>query len=225
MSQMRKPQGWTVAEMVKASSLLDYLTGAEGEGEGSGTQPPAGDGGQEPPAPPVAGSDDKGDDKPTVYDQAYVDGLRAENAKHRTRNKELEDEKAEREKAEMSEAERAKAEAAEEKTKRETAESQLLDERKRNAVLAEAGKSKFKDPNDALAFVDLAEITMNQDGTPHKGQVEAAVKKVAEARAYLIGGAGSADGGPKGASPQADADWLKEQQADIAARGGIPVSL
>ena len=223
MSQMRKAHGLTVPEMVNAIRVLHFLYGAEGEGEGSGTPPPAGDGGQEPPAPP-SGEKPAGQE-PKAYDQAYVDELRQESAKYRTKAKELEDEKAERERAEMSEADRAKAEAAEEKFKREAAETALVDERKRNSILAEAGKLKFKAPEDALAFVDLADITLNQDGTPHKTSVEAAVKKVADARAYLIGGAGSADGGAQGAAPQADADWLKEQQADIAARGGIPVKL
>ena len=218
MSQMRKAYGFDLGDLIALS-----ITGAEGEGEGQAPPPPAGDEGQEPPTPPSGGSSEG--QEPKTYDQAYVDQLRAENAKHRTHAKQLEDEKAEREKAEMSEAERAKTEAAEEKAKREAAESALVDERKRNSILAEAGKLKFKDPNDALAFVDLAEITLTNEGAPHAGSVQAAVKKVADARAYLIGGAGSADGGNQGFPPKPDADWLKEQQQDIAARGGIPVKL
>lgn len=202
------------------------ISGAEGEGDGAGSPPPAGDAGQEPATPPSAdgGSPPAGDkpDDGKTYTQAYVDALRAESAGYRTKAKELEDREAERAKEQMSDIDRANAELAEEKGKREAAENQLVIERKRGAILAAASAAKFLDPSDALAHIDLSSIQMTQDGEPHKGSVESAVKRIAEEKKYLISGPGSADGGFKGDHPKPDDERMKAHQEDIQRRGGVP---
>lgn len=202
----------------------NVVRGNEGEGDGPGAPPPTGGPGQDPATPPSAPAP-KTDAPPKVetFDAAYVEELRQENAASRVKLKELEDKEAERAKAEMSDTERAKAEAAEEKAKRETAETALTDERKRNAVISEAAKLKFLDPEDALAHLDLADIRLNDDGTPHKTSVESAVKKIADAKKYLISGTGSADGGAGNTPAPPSADKLKEVEQDIMARGGVKV--
>lgn len=221
---------WTKRELLTRFPHL--LVGAEGEGdggEGAGTPNPAG--GDEPGATTTTPEPGEGGDgkEPKQYDAEYVESLRTENAARRVKEKEALDKlaeyeaaEAERAKAEMSEAERAKAEAEEEKTARERAEQALVDERKRNAVISEAAKLKFRDPEDALVHIDLDDISMTDEGRPHKTSIESAVKKVAESKKYLIEGPGSADGGSRGTNPPPK-EREKEIQNDISARGGVRI--
>jgi len=218
--------GIEIRDMVRL--FPNFLCGHEGEGAGSGTPPPTSGSGPDPATPPSAPAPTtepvtKPDPKVETFDAAYVETLRQESAGYRTKLKELEDKETERAKAELSETDRAKAEAVEEKGKRETAEKALLDERKRIAVISEAAKLKFLDPEDALAHLDLTDIRMNEDGTPHKTSVESAVKKIADTKKYLISGPGSADGGAGGTPPVPSADKLKEIEQDIVRRGGVKV--
>lgn len=222
---------WTRGELLRRFPAL--LSGAEGEGEGGeGAGPQSTAGGDGPGATTTDPPKDEGGDgknEPKTFDREYVEKLRSENAARRARENEMETElakfkeaEAEREKAAMSETERAKAEAEEAKAARETAEKALVDERKRNAIISEASKLKFRDPEDALVYVDLEDIRMTDDGKPHKTSIEAAVKKIADEKKYLIGGAGSADGGTRGDNPP-PAERDKKIQSDIETRGGVLV--
>lgn len=227
---------WTEKELVKRFPHL--LSGAEGEGEGGGegAGPPAAEGGEggegsgtQTTTPPA--DEGKKTDEPETFPREYVETLRTENASRRQREKDLETElekfreaEKEREKAEMTEAERAKAEAEEERAGRQKAEQDLIDERKRSAVISEATRLKFRDPEDALAYIDMEDIRMTDEGRPHKASIQSAVKKVADDKKYLIEGPGSADGGSRGTSPKTDAEKDKEIQSDISNRGGVPVN-
>lgn len=195
---------------------VDGLRGAESvaEGEGSGTPP---SNGTESDTPVSGGNGVES------FSREYVESLRAENARYRTRAKELEDADAERRKQELSEIDRLKLELEEKNTAIEAAEQNIVSERRRNAVIAEASKLKFRDPSDALAYIDLTAITLNSDGTPDKRSVETAVKKVAEEKTYLIAGPGTADGASTGRPPKPESEWIKQQEADIQARGGVAV--
>lgn len=223
---------WTRTELLERFPFL--LTGAEGEGgdggEGAGPQSQGGDGSGTTTTSGKEDDGSKGDEGQKTFDREYVETLRGENASRRQHEKDLEaelqkykDAETERAKAEMTEAERAKAEAEEEKKAREAAETALVNERKRNAVISEAAKLKFLDPEDALAYIDVEDIRMTDDGRPHKTSVESAVKKVADEKKYLISGTGSADGGTRGESPKSSDQQMKEIQDDITARGGVPV--
>lgn len=217
------PKLWTRAELLRRLPASLFGAEGEGDGEGEGTQTTGGDGS----GTTTTTTQSK---EAETFDREYVEKLRQENASRRTAEKELqaqieayEEEKREREKAEMTEAERAKAEAEEAKAKAETAEKELINERKRNAVISEASRLKFRDPEDALVYVDLDDIKLNDDGKPHKTSVESAVKKTADDKQYLIEGPGSADGGSRGTNPPADAERQKEIQTDIELRGGVRV--
>jgi hypothetical protein len=203
------------------------LTGREGEGEGEGTgaqtASSGGEGsGTQAPNASTTGQEGNGSNQDS-FDRSYVEKLRAEAADWRTKYQSLEKEKAEREKAEMSEVERLRVEKEEAEAKIQAAEQLLLTERKRAAIVAMAGQLKFRDPADAIAHISLDDITMNQDGTPHKGSVEAAVKKIAEAKKYLISGAGDADGGSRGNNPPPDSEQLKRYEQELADMGGVKV--
>lgn len=210
----------TVDELLKKFPIV--VRGMEGEGEGG--DPPAPSGGSDtPPASP--------EKEPDVFPRDYVEKLRAENADRRQKEKDqqakidaFEKEKADREKADMSEVERLKTENAETAAKVKAAEEALVAERKRNAIISEASKLKFRDPEDALAYVNLEDIRMNEDGTPHKTSIESAVKKIADDKKYLIEGPGSGDGGTRGTTLPADQEQRQKViQQDIAARGGVKV--
>ena len=72
-----------------------------------------------------------------------------------------------------------------------------------NAILAEAQKQKFIDPNDALVGVDINEITVNQDeDDPTQVDIDlkavtSAVKKLATSKPHYIN-KGTTDGGATG---------------------------
>lgn len=208
---------------------LFSLTGREGEGEdaGSGTQTssPGGEGtGTQAANASTTGEEGAGTNQDS-FDRSYVEKLRAEAADWRTKFQSLEKERAEREKAEMSEVERLRVEKEEADAKIKAAETLLVTERKRMAIIAAAGQLKFRDPEDAIAHISLDDITLNQDGTPHKGSVEAAVKKIAEAKKYLISGTGDADGGSRGtAPPSSESEKLKRYEQEIAEAGGVRVN-
>lgn len=223
---------WTAAEIL--ARFPERLVGMEGEGDGgqgggSGTTPPtppAGDAGTGFPNPTP-----NPNPEPDVFPRDYVETLRTENASRRTREKELEaelqkfkDQEAERAKAEMSDVERANTEKAEAEARAAAAEASLLTERKRNAIISEASKLRFRDPEDALAYIDLEAISMTESGQPHATSIVAAVKKVADEKKYLIDGSGSADGGARGNAPT-PADKAKEIQDDITSRGGVRVTV
>lgn len=220
---------WTKAELLKRfPSLLSGAEGEGGEGSGAPATPPSGDG----PGATTTTTPPEGDGTPKVYDEAYVRTLREEAAARRVSEKakddriaELEAAEAERKKAEMSDLDRAKAELEEERKLRSAADQSLVNERKRNAVISEAAKLKFRDPQDALAYIDMEAITMTENGQPHKTSIESAVKKIADEKKYLIEGVGSADGGTTGATPPTNAQRVQEIQNDITARGGVPVSI
>ena len=211
------------ANCVTVKDLLngpDFIHGAEGEGEESDTStPPTGTAVETPPVK-----------EPDVFPRDYVETLRNENAARRKTEADLqakidafESEKSEREKAEMTELERLKAERDEIEAARTQAETTLVNERKRNAVMAAASKLKFRDPEDVLAFINLEDVKLNEDGTPHKTSIESAVKKIADDKKYLIDGTGSADGGFRGDNPPPDSDKLKRLNQEFAERGGVRV--
>ena len=215
----------TVEDLLKR--LPDVLIGAEGEGDGSGTPPPSGEGS----GTPAAISEGQPTNEPDTFPREYVETLRKENESRRHNEKELQSkldafnkQEEERKKAEMTEVDRLKAEAAETKAAAEAAHNELIAERKRNAIISAAAAHKFRDPEDALAYVSLDEIQMTDEGRPHKTSVESAVKKIAESKKYLIEGVGSADGGFRGNPPPPNDDKILKMKQDIANRGGVPVS-
>lgn len=172
-----------------------------------------------PTDPPVGDPKD-----PDTFDRAYVEKLRKEAAEHRVKAQKLQDEKTERERAEMDELTRAQAERDEEKTKRETAEQELSRTRLQMAVTTAAVTAEFYDPEDALSLIPAEGIALNEDGTPNKQSVEAAVKRLGEAKPHLVKGKvpGSGDGGARGKGPATLEDKKAEHGNRIKQLGGVP---
>ena len=88
------------------------------------------------------------------------------------------------EQAQMSELEQAKARATALEAERDLALQQANDRLITAAIISEAARLDFADPNDAFALADLAGIQVNDAGKV-EGAGEA-VKALAESRPYLI---------------------------------------
>ena len=167
----------------------------------------------------------------TLY-QVHTHGLTSALEKERQANKEtkdslkrladLEAKEKEREAAALSETEKLtqRAATAEQErdaaiAEREQARTALQTERIKNAVIAEASLLGFADPNDAYTMITLSEIEMDETGKV-KGAAEA-IKKLAEAKPYLLGQAtrkGDGVGTPK-PGPQKKAEPSNQKRAPI----------
>jgi hypothetical protein len=127
--------------------------------------------------------------------EEYTAGLKTALIKERKLNpegkkavEELQKLKADEEKrkqAEMTDLQKAEAakKAADEKNLK--LEEDLKTERIKNAVLAEASKQGFEDPQDAYAMIDRAELEISADGKVDG--VEEAIKALVKAKPYLLG--------------------------------------
>jgi hypothetical protein len=107
-----------------------------------------------------------------------------------------------------------------EATEREKASKALADERLlRSAVMVEAGKLGFTDPEDAWTFVDKSKLSI--DGEKVKG-VDAAVAEVLKSKAYLK--AGTSKPPPNiNAGGEHQTDPLAGREKEIATRFRLPI--
>jgi hypothetical protein len=191
--------------------------GGDGSGDGGGTGGNGtGDGGD---------GDGSGDGtEPKTFDQAYVEKLRKENAENRVKAKTALEELDKRKKAEMDDLTRAQTERDEEKTAREASETQLAQLRLELAVTQAATGANFHDPGDAMSLISPSEISLNDDGIPNKQSVEAAVKRLADAKPHLVKGKvpGTGDGGTRGRAPATVEEKQAEYQKQFQHAGGVP---
>lgn len=157
------------------------------------------------------------------FDAAYVQQLRAEAAKHRTernafekRLKEFEAKESERKKSEMSELERLKVELAEAKQSAEAAQRISQERLVRGAIIAEAAKAGFVDPDDAWRLVNASDTSITVDENGQVAGTDKAIKILIKTKPYLVKTAAAAanvnaaDGRGNG---QASAE---QQQAKLA---------
>lgn len=174
-----------------------------GEGGDGGTPP------QDPPAPPEG--DEGGDGSVSVDDPQ---ALLSEYEKKKRENKSLRDrataaeaELEELRKAQMSEQEKALDEARKEGY--EKAEAFYKTELAKARVTSLAA-GHFADPNDALMYLDLDELDLDDDKAIVK-----ALEEVLKAKPYLSaknGGRKSIDQGPQGGAGgegQSASDWMR----------------
>lgn len=134
------------------------------------------------------GKDPKTDD---VFPRPYVEELRRENAGYRTRAQQAERElEALREQAAK---ERQEVEAKVTATEQRLAELTIG-----NAVVVEATRMGFIDPEDALRLADTKGVTL-ADGGKVEGVAEA-LKELAAKKPHLIKGRGVADAGASGST-------------------------
>jgi hypothetical protein len=200
--------------------------GADGEGDGEGQASSSGTGSTAEGQESNDGDDEgDGDDGDEMVPMSVVKKLRSEAAKYRVQAREAQDKLSEKEKAEMSEAERAKVEAEEAKAEAENLRSELRRERFQSALMSEASNQKFTDPTDVIALISQEDITIDEDGTPNRKSLKAAIERIAKAKPYLLTttNSGSGDGGSRGSQPS-DTDRLKRHEQEIQSRGGVKIA-
>ncbi len=119
----------------------------------------------------------------------YVKELREEAKKYRLELAQLRDEQ----KKQKTEAERAKMDAVDKlKAEKADMEKELNEYKsryellgKRSGVIAIASKLNFIDPSDAVAFVDIASVEIDENGSIRTDEIEEALKEVLSKKPYL----------------------------------------
>lgn len=140
-----------------------------------------------------------------------------ESASRRKRLEELEKQEAERKAAEMTESDRLKAEIAAARKEAEEARTQARDTLVRSLLISEAAKVGCADPDDICHLVDRSGIEVQEDGTV-TGVAEA-VKRLVDAKPYLLGGKTpppKLDGGAGGRERADQSNRLSEEELRIA---------
>lgn len=196
---------------VKHSSTINdpnwynlIFSGREGDpaDDGAGGDAGAGDdGGSDDGGDAGAATDDKGGD-----DREDNSGLKSALQKERQARKNLEKElrglktaQEERDNADKSEVERAKAAETKAAEKVAALATKLLDSSLNTAITKAATAAKFRDPDDALALLNRADITFEQDeDNPadidiDEKSIERAVKALAAKKPHLILADGDTD--------------------------------
>lgn len=147
-----------------------------------------------------------------------VSALQAERQKAASRIKELEakldsinQQEEERKKAELSEIDRYKLEAEEAAAKASELESRLVLEQRTRVALNAASKAGYADPEDALRFVDLQQITTDED-------IHEAVAGVLDSKSYLKA---SEPKGPSVTSGVEDGQESAKAETPESAAGGV----
>lgn len=210
---------------IDRNGLMPFgLYGAEGEGEEESKLPPTPPPATDPPAGPEDqdNTDDADDDDKKTYSAAEMKKVRDEAARYRTRLRASEKADEDRKKSEMTETDRLKAEKEEADKKAAKAERELAKERINSAITAAATAARFADPTDAHAFIDVASITVNDDGKPDGRSVKAAVDKLAKDKPHLINPIGSGDGGSQNGGPLPDKTKTVIED-DLKQKGMVPV--
>jgi len=179
--------------------------------------------------------DDGDDELDGMSNEALLNALRTERAARKTadgENRTLRREKADRDKSDADAAaeiarkngewekiaQDAEKERDREKAAREALEKSIIADRKKNAVLFEAQKLSFHDPEEAVKLIDMDAIELDDDDQP-KG-VPVLVKRLADAKKYLLKQGTSGDGMPQTPSRQGDNQQYSASRSYIAATYG-----
>ena len=116
--------------------------------------------------------------------QSELKRVRREAAAYRTKLRQSEDAKAAEERAKLGDAERLEKEVGDLKKSLEEAQAKaqkyLLD----NAITTAAQKAGFRDPSDALRFVEPGTLEVQEDGTIEG--LDRAIQAVVKAKPYLL---------------------------------------
>ena len=198
---------------------LDSIHGAEGNGDEGADES------QESESEKKGGEESTTTTPPEekTYTKAEYDAIVKESKNYRKRAQDAESKLSDADKAKMGELERAQTEAKEQKERADELEAQLSRFRIEGFITKEATAQNFADPSDAVAFLDMTSLKLNDDGEPDTNSLKAAVKKIAAEKPHLIkgaGGAGSGDGGARGGhGTDKTADYDKEYQG----RNMVPI--
>lgn len=195
--------------------LSDWLFGcyfnADEGGAGGGSGSGAGDGGG-------SGAGGQGDgsagDKPKTYDEAYVSGLRRENADHRTKLRDTEKRLKELEDAQLSDAQKLQKRAEDGEKTVTTLRTRVA---KAEVKVAAVG-AKIIDPDAAYQLIK-DQIEFDADGEPKN--VPALLEQLAKDKPYLVGDGRSVDdpsspGAPGNRRAGAGKTFTRSQIADRA---------
>lgn len=147
-----------------------------------------------------------------------VSALQKEREKASSRINELEakiakinEQEEERKKAELSEIDRYKLEAEEAAAKASELENKLIIEERTRVALNAANKAGYADPEDALRFVDLVNLSSNDE-------IQEAVSDVLNSKAYLKA---EAPKGPAVTSGVEDGQETTKAETPESAAGGV----
>ncbi len=161
--------------------------GTVGQAPAPAGQAPAG----ETAADKTVGEPQAGTSEPKTFDAEYVKKLRGEAADARTARKQLETRLSELETAEekrkreaLSEVDRLKLELQETQTKWQAAQQAAQERALRNAVALAAVKAEVVDPDDAWRLIDVAALSVDEDGAV--SGAEQALKALVKAKPYLV---------------------------------------
>lgn len=167
---------------------------AEDSGQASGAgQPQAGEGGAQNGAA-QGGEGASQADAQRVFDAEYVGRLRAENAAHRTKLRELEEKVKTFETERLSEAEKLQKRAEEAEKRAQEAERRVRERTIRAEVRLAAVAAGIVDPEAAYRLLDLDQVALNDDGEPTN--IDKLVAQLLKDKPYL--GGRSAQSGPAG---------------------------
>jgi len=113
-----------------------------------------------------------------------------------------------RKRAELSEVEQARLEADEAKAQTQALQTQLIHEQRKQVALATASTAGFKDPSDALRYVDITGEDLTDD------DIREAVSSVLNERGYLKA---EAPKGPAQTSGVGDGNQAKKEEGSATA--------
>lgn len=148
--------------------------------------------------------------------KALVDANK-EAAARRKKLEAFEAQEAKRKQAEMTELEKAKARLNELEKRAEQAEAGRKQALVRAAVIAQATVQGFRDPEDALRYLDTSEVEITEDGKV--GDVSALLKELGKQKPYLLQPQGSV-GATNPGRGQAQGETPDQRRARLFGSGG-----
>lgn len=140
-----------------------------------------------------------------------------EAASRRKRLEALEADAAERKKAEMTESERLKQQVAELEKRAAEAEAGRKQALVRAAVIAQATAQGFRDPEDALRYLDTSEVEITEEGKV--SDVSALLKELGKQKPYLLQPQGSV-GATNPGRGQAQGETPEQRRSRLFGSGG-----
>ena len=140
-----------------------------------------------------------------------------EAAARRKKLEAFEAQEAKRKQAEMTELEKAEARLNELEKRAEQAEAGRKQALVRAAVIAQATAQGFRDPEDALRYLDTSEVEITEDGKV--GDVSALLKELGKQKPYLLQPQGSV-GATNPGRGQAQGETPEQRRARLFGSGG-----
>lgn len=206
--------------------LILALSGMSGAEDPGVVTPPVPDPGtppappSDPPTPPETPEPQPNEDR--VYTKAEVDAIINESKGYRKRAQTAEGKLSDAEKAQMTALERANKENEENKKRADEAERRVTVLTLQQNVVTEAVAQGFTNPSDVVAFLNITDIKLDDDGKPDTNSLKAAIKRLATEKPYLLKtNAGNGDGGARGGHA---VDKSTEYEKEYQSRGMVPIS-